>query len=147
MADTSQRKNQADLYRPVGPKIVQLNLPWTSGGGFQLSQVVDLSLPLRGFRFVASGRTVIGTAGVATPSPEGFLNYISNITIQGTNARQKGNVTLWSIDLASAYSFLHTTSTVRAAYYSINSGTGETQVTEPGTPFPTDNNPTGTTGT
>lgn len=147
MPETSQRKNQADLYRPVGPKQVQLNLPWTSGGGFQLSQVVDLSLPLRGFRVVASGRTVIGTAGVATPSPEGFLNYISNITIQGTNARQKGNVTLWSADLATLYAIQHLTSTVRAAYYSINSGTGETQVTEPGTPWPTDNNPTGTTGT
>lgn len=146
MASTTQRKNQADIYRPVGPKIVQLNLPWASGGGFQLSQVVDLSLPVRGFRFVFTGRLVVGTAGFTTAYPEGFLNLISNILIQGTNARQKGNVTLWSIDMATAHGILHTTSTRRAAIYTINSGTGETQVTEPSTPYPTDNNPVGATG-
>lgn len=145
----SRRKDQADIYRPVGPKPVALNQAWASGGGFQLSQQVDLSLPLRGFRFVFRGRLVVGTSGMASTTPEGFLNLISNITIQGTNARQKGNVTLWSIDLASAYGFLHMTTGDRAAYYSINAngGAGETQVTPPGTPWPTDNNPTGATGT
>lgn len=145
----SARKNQADLYRPVGPKIVQLGLPWTQGGGFQLSQVVDLSLPVRGFRFVFRGRDVVAGAGVATPSPEGFLNLISNLTIQGTNARQKGNVTLWSLDLATAYQFLHLTCVRRAAFYSINAngGAGEVEVSPPGTPYPTDNNPTGTAAT
>jgi hypothetical protein len=143
----SQRKSQADLYRPVGPKVVALGIPWTSGGGFQLSQQVDLSLPLRAFKFIFKARVVIGTAGVATPSPEGFLNLISNLTIQGTNARQKGNITLWSLDLASIYGILHTTSTVRAAIYTINSGTGDTQTTQPSMPWPTDNNPTGSTGT
>jgi hypothetical protein len=147
MAVQTQRKAQGDIYRPVGPKPVQVNLQWTQGGGFQLSQVVDLSLPLRGFRFVFTGRVVVGTAGVTTPSPEGFLNLISNITIQGTNARQKGNVTLWNIDLATAYGIMHLCSPDRAAYYSINSGTGETQVTSPGEPWPADNNPTGATGT
>jgi hypothetical protein len=147
MAANSQRKNQADIYRPVGPKIVQLNLPWTSGGGFQLSQVVDLSLPVSGFRFSLTGRLVVGGAGVTTISPEGFLNLISNITIQGTNARQKGNVTLWSLDLATIYAIQHIVSPKRAAYYSINSGAGEVQVTEPSTPWPTDNNPTNATGT
>lgn len=149
MPQTSQRKNQADIYRPVGPKPVQVNLPWTSGGGFQLSQVVDLSLPVRGFRFVFTGRCVVGGAGVATPSPEGFLNLISNITIQGTNARQKGNVTLWSTDLAMAYAIQHLVSPKRAGYYSINAngGGGEVQVTEPSTPWPADNNPTGTAAT
>lgn len=149
MAQNSQRKNQADVYRPVGPKTVALAQPWSSGGGFQLSQQVDLSLPVRGFRFVLKGRLVVGTAGMATTTPEGFLNLISNITIQGTNARQKGNLTLWSIDLATAYEFLHLVSTKRAALYAINAngGAGLTQVTEPGTPFPTDNNPTGATGT
>lgn len=144
---SSQRKSQADLYRPVGPKAVSLGIPWTSGGGFQLSQQVDLSLPLRAFRFVFKGRCVVGTAGMASTTPEGFLNLISNITIQGTNARQKGNVTLWSLDLASCYGILHTTSTVRAATYTINSGTGDTQTTQPSYPWPADNNPTGTTGT
>jgi hypothetical protein len=147
MAPQTQRKSQADVYRPVGPKPVALNIAWASGGGFQLSQQVDLSLPLRAFLFIFTGRLVVGTAGFASVTPEGFLNLISNITIQGTNARQKGNVTLWSVDLATAHGILHTTSTRRAAYYSINSGTGETQTTEPSTPWPTDNNPVGATGT
>lgn len=147
MAQNSGRTNQANIYRPVGPKAVSLGLAWTSGGSFQLTQNVDLSLPLRGFRFVFKGRCVIGTAGLASTTPEGFLNLINNITIQGTNARQKGNVTLWSIDLAAAYGFLHLTSAKRSAYYSINSGSGETEVSEPNTPWPTDNNPAGSTGT
>lgn len=145
----SGRKNQADIYRPVGPKPVALALPWSSGGVFQLNQAVDLSLPVRGFRFVFRGRCVVGTTGVATPSPEGFLNLISNITIQGTNARQKGNITLWSIDLGTAHGIQHLISGRRSAYYSINAngGAGEVQVTEPSEPYPADNNPTGTTGT
>lgn len=147
MPQTSARTNQANLYRPVGPKLVASNLPWSSGGGFQLVQSVDLSLPLRGFRFVLKGRLVVGTAGMASVTPEGFLNLISNLTIQGTNARQKGNVTLWSADLATIYGILHTASENRAAYYSINSGSGEVEVSQPATPWPTDNNPTGSTGT
>jgi len=143
----SGRKNNADIYRPVGPKAVALALPWSSGGGFQLSQVVDLSLPVRGFRFVFKGRCVVGVAGMASTSPEGFLNLISNITIQGTNARQKGNVTLWSTDFATAYSIQHLTSPKRSGFYAINSGSGLTQVTEPSTPYPADNNPTNNTGT
>lgn len=143
----SARKNQADIYRPVGPKPVALSLPWTSGGGFQLNQAVDLSLPLRGFRIVFRGRLVVGTAGFASVTPEGFLNLISQITIQGTNARQKGNITLWQLDLATAHAIQHLTSGRRAAFYSINSGTGETQVDEPSTPWPANNNPTTATGT
>jgi hypothetical protein len=149
MASNSLRQANANVYRPVGPKAIALNLPWTSGGGFQLSQVVDLSLPLRGFRFVFTGRDVVAGAGMASVTPEGFLNLISNVTIQGTNARQKGNVTLWSLDLATAYAIQHLTSDNRAAYYSLNAngGAGEVQVTQPGTPWPADNNPTGTAAT
>jgi hypothetical protein len=147
MAAQTQRKSQADVYRPVGPKQVSPAIPWVSGGGFQLSQQVDLSLPLKGFRFVLTGRLVVGTSGVTTISPEGFLNLISNVTISGTNARQKGNITLWSVDLATAYAIQHLTSIKRAAYYSINPATGEVQTTEPSTPWPADNNPTNATGT
>jgi hypothetical protein len=86
---------------------------------------------------------------MASTTPEGFLNLLSTIVIQGTNARQKGNVTLWSVDLASLYGFQHLVCGDRAAYYSINAngGAGETQVSPPAEPWPTDNNPTGTTGT
>lgn len=149
MAQNTGRQNQANIYRPVGPKAVATNLTWSSGGGFNLVQQVDLSLPVRGFRFVFTGRLVVGVAGLASVSPEGFLNLISNITIQGTNSRQKGNVTLWSADLASIYGFLHSVSTGRAAYYSLNAngGLGEVEVSQPSTPWPTDNNPTGTAAT
>lgn len=145
----NQRKQLADLFRPVGPKAITLGINAAPGGQFLLSQVVDLSLPIRGVRFVYKGRCVVGTSGVTTPSPEGFLNMISNLTIQGTNARQKGNVTLWNLDLASIYGFEHLISGARAAFYAIGtSGAASiTQVTEPGTPTPTDNNPTGSTGT
>ena len=144
----SQRKNQADIYRPVGPKLIS-TVTFTSGGSFNLAQQVDLSLPLQAFRFVLAGRLVVGTSGVATTSPEGFLNLISNITIQGTNARQKGNVTLWNMDAATAWGIQHLCSPKRAGFYSINAngGLGEVQTTEPSTPWPTDNNPTGSTGT
>lgn len=146
---TSQRKNLADVYRPVGPKVIQTGLNAAPGQQINLSQVVDLSLPLRGFRLRYQGRLVVGTAGYASATPEGFLNLLSNITIQGTNARQKGNVTLWQIDLASLYGFLHTTSCKRAAFFSINAngGAGEVEVSEPNTPWPTDNAVVTVTGT
>lgn len=148
-APKTQRTNLANIYRPVGPKPVSLGLNATPGGQIQLSQVVDLSLPIRGIRLVYKGRCVIGTAGMASTTPEGFLNLISNITIQGTNARQKGNVTLWSIDLASLYGFEHLISGSRAAFYAINAngGNGLVQVSTPATPWPADNNPTGTAAT
>ena len=151
----TQRTNQANLYRPVGPKLIQAGLNAAPGQQINLSQVVDLSLPIRGIRLVYKGRVVVGTTGVTTPSAEGFLNLLSNIVIQGTNARQKGNVTLWSIDLATLYGIMHLISSDNAAYYSINNqdGKGEVQITAPGTPYTfasTDQNtynPTGTTGT
>lgn len=142
-AQQSLRKANADIFRPVGPKQIAVGLPWTSGGGFQLAQVVDLSLPIRGLRFVFKGRNVVAGAGYASATPEGFLNLISNITVQGTNARQKGNITLWSTDLATLYTIQHLTSPRRSAFYALNAngGAGLVQVTEPSTPFPADNNP------
>jgi hypothetical protein len=151
----SQRVNQANLYRPVGPKQIAIGLNAAPGQYIQLSQQVDLSLPIRGLRFSYKGRVVVGTTGVTTPSIEGFLNLISNITIQGTNARQKGNITLWNIDLATLYGYLHLVSSDKAAYYSINAqaAAGETQLASPSTPYAFGTtaqntyNPTGTTGT
>ena len=152
---TSQRANLANLYRPVGPKIIQTGLNALPGAFINLSQVVDLSLPIRGVRIVYKGRCVVGTAGMASTTPEGFLNMLSNIVIQGTNARQKGNVTLWTIDLASLYGFAHLISSDSAAYYSINAqaAAGEVQLNPPSTPYAFNTtaqntyNPTGTVGT
>jgi hypothetical protein len=154
-APKSQRIQHANFYKPIGPKVISLGQAWSSGGGFNLTQQVDLSLPIRGVRFVFKGRCVVGTSGMASVTPEGFLNLISNFTIQGTNARQQGNTTLWSIDLATLYSYMHLISSDKAGYYSINAngGAGEVQLTSPGTPYSLNTtvqntyNPTGTTGT
>src|ERR1700722_3284715 len=143
----SGRTNLANLYRPVGPKQIQLGLNAAPGQQVNLSQVVDLSLPIRGIRIKYQGRLVVGTLAMTSANPKGFLNLLSNIVIQGTNARQKGNVTLWACDLSTINGALHLVNSGRASYYSINSGTGETQVSQPATPWPTDNSTFGPTGT
>jgi hypothetical protein len=151
----SRRTDLANIYKPVGPKIIQTGLNASPGQVIQLSQVTDLSLPIRGIRIKYQGRCVVGVAGMASTTPEGFLNMIPAIVIQGTNARQKGNVTLWSIDLATLYGILHLISSNKAAYYSINNqgAQGEVLLDTPGTPFALNlavnntYNPTGTAGT
>lgn len=141
------KANLKDLYRPVGPKPVQTGLLWSSGGSAIVAQSVDLSLPIRGIRLVFKGRIVIGTANFTSFNPEGFLNLISNVTISGTNARQQGNITLWSIDLATLFSLSHMFAYRGAGYISVNSGTGETIAPIPSTPFPATGYGSGNTGT
>ena len=151
----SRRTDLANIYKPVGPKIIQTGLNAAPGQIIQLSQVTDLSLPIRGIRIKYQGRLVVGTAGMASTTPEGFLNMIPSIVLQGTNARQKGNVTLWAIDLATLYGILHLISANKAAYYSINNqgAQGEVVLDTPSTPYSlglavnNTYNPTGTTGT
>lgn len=141
------KANLKDLYRPVGPKAIQTGLQWSSGGSQLIAQSVDLSLPIRGIRIVFKGRLVIGTAAFTSFNPEGLLNLISNITIAGTNARQQGNITLWSIDLATLFSLCHLFAYRGAAYFSVNSGTGETISPIPTTPFPATGYGSGAAGT
>jgi hypothetical protein len=131
----SSRKSLGDIYRPAGPKLVTSGQAWSSGGVMSPITAVDLSLPLRGLRIVFKGRVVIGTANFTSFNPEGILNLISNISVYGTNARQKGNLTLWNADLATLYGIAHLHG-YRNAYCSINSGTGETLVSVPSTPMP-----------
>jgi hypothetical protein len=141
------RQQLSDIYRPAGPKSVLTNINWASGGTTTLTQAVDLSLPIRGFRVTFKGRVVVGTAGFTTPAPEGFLNLISSVIIQGTNARQQGNLTLWNVDLATLFVLQNLFAFRGAAYYSINSGTGEVLLAPPTTPMPASYNPVGSVGT
>lgn len=144
------KQHLRELYRPVGPKVISLGNATPSlatGGQLSFNQQVDLSLPIRGLQLHFRGRDVVGTAGMASLTPEGFLNFISNITIQGVNARQQGNVTLWSASLSSMYSMSHLHAYRGNALYTINSGAGETLVARPSTPFPAAYNPTNNTGT
>lgn len=141
------RQNLSEIYRPAGPKQILLAQPWTSGGSLTLTQQVDLSLPIRGIRIVFKGRVVIGTAGFTTANPEGFLNLISSIIIQGTNARQQGNLTLWNADLASLFMIQNFFAYRGAAFYSINSGSGEVELAPPTMPMPATYAPITATGT
>lgn len=103
------RQQLSQIYRPVSAKQVLVGrtpdgfASATFGGSFTLTQGVDLSLPIRGFRFVFKYRLTVGTANFASVFPESFLNAVTRIFIQGTNSRQKGNVVLWDLDLATLF--------------------------------------------
>jgi hypothetical protein len=141
------RQHLSDIYRPAGPKQIITGQAWSSGGSATLTQLVDLSLPIRGLRIVFKGRCVIGTAGFTSANPEGFLNLLSSIIIQGTNARQQGNLTLWNIDLASLWVMQSLFAYRGAAFYSINSGSGEVELAPPTMPMPSTYAPITATGT
>jgi hypothetical protein len=110
MAVALSRSQLASLYRPLGPKYVttaSFPTPTTgagSGGTATVTQQVDLTLPIRGFRLIIKGRIAVATANYTTVNPENILNLISTIQITGTNRRQNGNVTPWFIDLATLWS-------------------------------------------
>lgn len=127
----AQRPHAANVYKPVGVRHIQTGIPWVDNGSTVVSSKVDLSLPIRGFRLVIAGRLVIGTANMASVNPEGLLNLLSEIKIEGVNSRQNGNVTLWDIDLATLFVMQHLFAH-RAATFTING----TSVLSPGLPFP-----------
>jgi hypothetical protein len=137
------RQHFADIYRPAGPKPVLLGQPILTtaangGGSLALTQAVDLSLPIRGLRFVLKGRLVVGTAAFTSVNPEGLLNLLSSIVIQGTNARQQGNLTLWNIDLATAWVIQRIMGPTGAAFFLVTppGGGALAEVPTPTTPFP-----------
>lgn len=129
------RKQLGQIYRPVGPKLISGGNQFISAAGvgtaINLAQAVDLSLPLCGFRLVLKGRLVTGTAAFTSVNPEGFLNLLPSIVIQGTNQRIGGNVTLWNIDLATLWVMQHMFG-YRPAQFDIAAA----EVPIPTTPFP-----------
>ena len=127
----AQRPHAANMYKPAGVKKIQTGIPWVDNGTTSVSAKVDLALPIRGFRLALSGRLVIGTADLANGVPEGFLNLLKNITIDGVNSRQGGNITLWDVDLATLFVIQHLHAH-RAGLFEIN----HIAVPIPGTPFP-----------
>lgn len=137
------RKQIGQIFRPVGPKAVSLGVTGTGfaaaslGGSALLAQQLDLSLPIRGLRLVVKGRLVVGTAAFTTTFPESFLGTISNIQVFGTNSRQRGNATLYNIDLATLWMIQHHFD-FREAQFDISTGGGAaTEVAVPDTPMPT----------
>lgn len=103
------RSQAASLYRPTSNKyITTISMPTPttgagSGGTVTITQQVDLTLPIRGFRLIFKGRIAVATASYSSVTPENILNLISTIQVTGTNRRQNGNVTPWYIDLATLF--------------------------------------------
>lgn len=126
-----QRPHAANVYKPAGVKHIQTGIAWVDGGSTQISSKVDLALPIRGFRLIFSGRLVTGGHAFTSVNPEGLLNLLSEIVIEGTNSRQGGNITLWDLDLATLFVIQHLFAH-RAASFTINGAS----VSIPGTPFP-----------
>lgn len=144
------RQAAREIYRPLHAKIISLGTATPNlltGGSIAYNQQVDLSLPIRGFQLQFRGRHVIGGAGMATTTPEGYLNFLNSITIQGVNSRQQGNLTLWNVSLADFWSIANIHTLNGNGTYIIDSGTGETVQPRPTMPFPVSYNPTGTLGT
>ena len=107
-APGTKRHTIANLFRRTGNKIVSTGNAGPSGasyagGQLSLNGQVDLSTPLRGFRFIIKGRINVATAAYTSVTPEAILNLVSRIRITGTNTRQGGNVTVCDMDLATLY--------------------------------------------
>lgn len=99
------RKQIGNIYRPQGPKAVNLGLSVTPSAGSIIivpGAQIDLSVPIEGFRLVLKLRDVIAGANMTSANPLGYLNLLSNFRITGKNSRAGGNVSLWDIDLPSA---------------------------------------------
>lgn len=134
MAVGLSRKQLSELFRPTGPKyITTVNFPVTvgasSGGTFSVIQAVDLTLPLRGFRFIIKGRVAVATANYTTVNPESILNLLTGMLISGINRRQGGNATIYQGDLATLYALGQIVQS-KAGYIQVNG----VQAYRPGVP-------------
>ena len=132
MALALSRQQLASLYRPIGNKYVTtVNFPTPttgagSGGTLTVTQQIDLTLPIRGFRLVIKGRIGVATANYTSVNAESLLNLLSTIQVTGTNRRQNGNVTTWFTDLATLFSISNLMST-QGATIQINGSTVQRQ--------------------
>lgn len=130
------RKFAADVFRPAGPTVVQLGVAGLTGVGTgpiaavtrDINGQVDLSLPLRGFRFIAKLRLVVGTAAYTSSNPETFTNLISKLRITG-NFRGQG-VTIVDSDLSTLYGMGWLNST-RNGFVNVNG----VELASPGVPY------------
>lgn len=98
------RQQIGNIYRPQGPKALVTGSTWAPASGGQVlisGAQVDLTVPLEGFRIVVKFRDVIAVNAMTSANPFGYLNVISRILVNGKNARQGGNATLWDIDMPS----------------------------------------------
>ena len=138
-AASSARHFRADIFRPVGNKIVATGVAGLTGAGAgavqqNINGQVDLSTPLKGFRFIVKGRVVVATANYTSANPESFLNLVSKIRIVGTNKLQGGNVTIVDSDLASLYAFAMLNQ-YQNGFIEVTSGGVVTLVARPGIPY------------
>lgn len=109
-ANASQgRKFVADIFRPAAATVIQTGVPLLTGNTniaaktADVNGQVDLSLPLRGLRFVFKLRVAVGTANYTNENPESLLNLVSKIRVIGN---YKGNSkTIVDADLANLFGF------------------------------------------
>lgn len=113
-ANASQgRKVRGDFYRPAASTQIATGVSLLSGTGASsvgaknsdTNGQVDLTLPLRGLRFVFKFRVTIGTANYTSANPESFFNLVSKIRVTG-NFRGNGK-TILDCSLASLFGFLN----------------------------------------
>lgn len=144
-ANASQgRKFLADIFRPAAATVIQTGVPLLSGNTniaakqADINGQVDLSLPLRGFRFEFKFRVAVGTANYTNENPESFLNLVSKIRVIGN---YKGNSkTICDADLANLYAFANQFTT-RMGKVQVNG----TEFPRPGVPYEATNFFAGTT--
>lgn len=101
----SQIKAGARLYRPTGIKQVSVGNAFSKGSTINANNQVDLTVPVLGFRFVLKFRITVGTAAYTSVKPEQLLGILQELRISGQNSRQKGNVTIFDMDLPSWLGF------------------------------------------
>lgn len=127
------RKYAADVFRPASATVVQLGVAGLSGAApaavtKDVNGQVDLSLPLRGFRFIIKFRVAVATANYTSVNPETFTNLLSKLRITG-NFRGQG-VTIVDSDLSMLFgaTFLNS---VRMGFINVNG----TEIAGPGVPY------------
>ena len=137
------RKFAADVFRPAAATVVQLGVAGLTGAApaavtRDVNGQVDLSLPLRGFRFIIKFRVAVATANYTSVTPETFTNLISKLRITG-NFRGQG-VTIVDSDLSTLFGNGMMTA-VRNGFINVNG----TEISAPGVPYSAQANPALTT--
>lgn len=125
----------SNIFRPQGSKVIVLGQAWNKGSQVPINNSVDLSVPVVAMRFVISGRLTVGTAAYTSVTPEQLLNLLTELKIYGQNTRQKGNTTMFDLDLASWLGFKSLIAR-RAYHYFVSKAGGALTVNPvPSTPY------------
>ena len=139
---SQNRHFAADFFRPAAAVQSVIGQALLSGSGASSVQAktadmngqIDLTLPLRGLRFVFKGRVTVGTAAYTSVTPENLLNLVSKIRIIGN---YKGNSkTICDCDLANLFALANAFTTKMGSII-VSKGAGAfTEAARPALPYP-----------